>query len=205
MGLVMDNIDNLDVKIVRSPDDQRKATVKGGDLWNFRWDTVTGGVQHRTAYPVLFASIICDAIEGEFGHSGAHGSCPHIIKVAIQKVDNPLKVYRQLAELAGPKPSIAHWTPDRTAQEIVTALINSQPHPAIAQKRLVLFAIHCGRALELTSDALSMRLGMRIRRVKRLRARVDALMASHQEWVKTTYGPMLAYKRSGAQEPRDVA
>ncbi|HSF30830.1 MAG TPA: hypothetical protein VLK82_10215 [Candidatus Tectomicrobia bacterium] len=94
------------MKIVRSPGDQRTATVKGGDLFHVRWDTLIAGVQHRTVSPVLRASIICAVLDDEWAHAGVPGPCPHIITVAIQKVDNPPKVYRQLAERAGPKPAM---------------------------------------------------------------------------------------------------
>jgi len=43
-------------------------------------------------------------IEGEVGHSGIYGPCPHDIKVAITRKDNP-DSYDFLASLAGSKPA----------------------------------------------------------------------------------------------------
>jgi hypothetical protein len=55
---------------------------------------------------MLFASVQCDGmIEGELSHSGAHGTCPHSIKVVIQKNDNAPQTYARLASVAGPKPA----------------------------------------------------------------------------------------------------
>jgi hypothetical protein len=43
-------------------------------------------------------------IDGELAHSGAHGPCPHWIKVCLTKVDNK-NIWREVIMRAGPPPA----------------------------------------------------------------------------------------------------
>ena len=94
------------VKVRRQPNDSQKiATYAFDDVKDYRWDIISGGSRHYTPYSTLFAYVICtQMIDGEIGHSGIHGPCPHVIKVAITRKDN-LDSYDFLANLAGPKPA----------------------------------------------------------------------------------------------------
>ena len=93
------------IKVRRQPNDYRIATYAFEDVKNYRWDNITGGSKQHTANWALFAIVSCtQMIEGEVGHSGIHGPCPHDIKVAITRKDNPAS-YDFLASLAGQKPA----------------------------------------------------------------------------------------------------
>jgi hypothetical protein len=46
-------------------------------------------------------------LAGDLAHSGAHGPCPHSIKICITQVDNSRAIYKQLAAAAGAKPAKA--------------------------------------------------------------------------------------------------
>jgi hypothetical protein len=86
-------------------DSSRIATCRLEDLSGVHWDTTSGGVEAPTPQPFLHAYVQCDAmIAGELAHSGAHGACPHRIKVCIVKKDNDRNVFEGLCKAAGPKP-----------------------------------------------------------------------------------------------------
>ena len=68
------------------------------------WSTVSGGRQQRAAGAFIHGYVDCDgALEGEVGHSGSHGPCPHRIKVCVVARDNDAEVMRHLKSTAGPK------------------------------------------------------------------------------------------------------
>jgi len=93
------------VNVRRHAGDWRIATYRIEDLENVHWDTISGGVHRRFPFPLLFAYVWCDRmVDGEVAHSGAHGPCPHRIKVCILKCDNDRETYAYLAKLAGEKP-----------------------------------------------------------------------------------------------------
>ncbi len=86
------------VWVVRHKGDWKKGKVKLSDVKNLRWDDISGGIRKYTGTCELYGYIWCNQIiEGEIGHSGIHGPCPHNIKVLIQKCDNDNGIYNDLA------------------------------------------------------------------------------------------------------------
>ena len=97
----------LDTTVIvrRQPNNYQTAKYLLSSFEEPHWDTVSGGVQTiMFDQPFIYGYVICnDAVEGEVAHSGAHGPCPHRIKVCALKKDN-LPIYSTLLELAGPRP-----------------------------------------------------------------------------------------------------
>lgn len=92
------------IVVTRHKIDHKVGRVKFENLGGFRWDTTSGGANVYAGTIGLYAYMTCTDLEdGEIGHSGIHGKCPHDIKVYIPKGPNK-KYYRFLAEEAGPKP-----------------------------------------------------------------------------------------------------
>lgn len=94
------------VNVKRHPEKNWKvATYNFSDVNGYHWSKISGGNNQGTINWTLFAYVICNKmLSGQIDHSGIHGSCPHNIKVAITKKNNP-KSYNYLANLAGPKPA----------------------------------------------------------------------------------------------------
>ena len=93
------------VRVRRQWNSPEIATYNLGDVSGVHWSAVSGGVFDHAPQPFLHAYVQCDgAIEGEVAHTGSHGPCPHSIKVAIVKKDNPAALIAQLYSTAGPKP-----------------------------------------------------------------------------------------------------
>lgn len=106
------------VWVVRHKGDYKKGKVRVEDILDVRWDRISGGVKKNDGMWGLYGYIYCNKIvEGEIGHSGIHGSCPHYIKVRIQKCDNDKSIYEELATRAGVKSEDRFWT-NRIADKI---------------------------------------------------------------------------------------
>jgi len=91
----------LTVWVRRAWNDHRTARYRVEDLNDVHWDDLSGGVRVRSPRTFLHAYVSCEAmLEGELAHSGAHGSCPHYIKVCITKTDNDPEVFELLKSMA---------------------------------------------------------------------------------------------------------
>jgi hypothetical protein len=95
----------ITVTVKRQWDDHRRATFRIDDLEGLRWDRISGGVQAVTPQPFVHAYVWCnDMIKGELTHSGAHGPCPHRIKVCLIMADNR-DLWSEVLRRAGPRPT----------------------------------------------------------------------------------------------------
>ncbi len=93
------------VWVRRQWNDWRLALYRVDQLENVHWDRISGGVEAVAPQPFLHGYVMCtEMLEGELGHSGVHGPCPHRIKVCITKKGNDRAVFDRLVEMAGPKP-----------------------------------------------------------------------------------------------------
>lgn len=95
----------MKVHVYRSPPERTEylelATIDIEYLSGFHVANIAGGaareVGHRLKRPMLAAYMSCEApYEGWLGHSGAHGDCPHRIKVLIPKVHNEREIVRHV-------------------------------------------------------------------------------------------------------------
>lgn len=103
------------VKVRRHWNDWRIATYHLADLGGVHWDTMSGGVQSTAPQPFLHGYVVCaQMLDGELAHSGAHGPCPHEIKVCVVKKDNAPTIFAGLCTAAGPKPPRATAAPRRS-------------------------------------------------------------------------------------------
>ena len=76
-------------RIRRDPTSSSVATVFLMDLDDWRFSSVSGGRPVRTEKAFLYAKIWCsELIDGNIGHSCAHGEGPHSIWVAVLPQDN---------------------------------------------------------------------------------------------------------------------
>jgi len=86
------------VVVRRHPGDHRGASYRLSDIGGARLDILSGGVGKKSHRPMLYGYVLCNAaVVGEVAHSGAHGPCPHSIKVVIQKSDNDPRIWHYLA------------------------------------------------------------------------------------------------------------
>lgn len=117
------------VWVVRQKGDYKKAKVKLSNIQNLRWDEISGGAKIRNGTCALYGYMMCNQIEeGEIGHSGIHGPCPHRIKVLIQKCDNDEEIYEKLAERAGGYNGKFKVTESRIgAVDIIRELVKNNP------------------------------------------------------------------------------
>jgi hypothetical protein len=99
-----DSQKDVTVRIRRQFDDYRIGEVPFSKLWSFQWKRVSGGVQAPAPFPFVSPMVICTDIKGEIGHSGAHGPCPHEIRVCVNKSDQDPAVWAKILQAAGPKP-----------------------------------------------------------------------------------------------------
>lgn len=98
------------VWIVRQKGDWKKGKVRLTDLRSVKWDRISGGARINAGMWGLYGYIYCnEIIEGEIGHSGIHGPCPHNIKIHIQECDNDKVIYDELVARAGEKPIDNYW------------------------------------------------------------------------------------------------
>jgi hypothetical protein len=56
--------------------------VELSKLEGFHWSSMSGGTRTRSPRPMIHAYIVCTDVP-TVSHSGAHGLCPHRIKVCI--------------------------------------------------------------------------------------------------------------------------
>lgn len=183
----------MQVRIRRQFNDSKIGTVDFLCLSGFKWDYISGGVQSFAPQPFIHAYVWCDAIEGDFSHSGIHGPCPHNIKVVIVKKDNTPEVWQKILKEAGPRPEIRRSKPykaDKDAGEIVKAIVEGDDHPAIEIRRglCVIKTKKISRVHDSTDSTASSRR-------KRLKFKIQELMASHPEFEEAPYGRYLAYKK----------
>ncbi len=74
-------------------------------LSRLEWRLVSGGRGDVMADYFVSAVVPCDAArEGEVGHSGSHGPCPHEIRVVVVASHNEKSVMEALRKQVGPKP-----------------------------------------------------------------------------------------------------
>ena len=94
------------------------------------WSASAGGRGGNQPRHFVFGYVPCDAaVEGEIGHSGSHGPCPHRIKVCVVAKDNPASVVASVTSEAGPRPSPAPSAADRVVEALGRAggeLLNSE-------------------------------------------------------------------------------
>lgn len=91
-------------KIRRQWNDWRIAEVSFDNLFNLRWDTVSGGARTRAPQPFVHGYVNCDRISGDIAHSCAHGAGSHEIKVCVVKRDQSPEVWQKILSVVGPKP-----------------------------------------------------------------------------------------------------
>jgi hypothetical protein len=97
----MSSIDECVVVRRQWNDRQRQGSVRLADMDDFKWSSISGGVQAPSPRPFIHAYIRCDSLlEGEVGHTCRHGPPPHRIKVCIVRKDNNLATYRKIEALA---------------------------------------------------------------------------------------------------------
>lgn len=90
------------VYVRRDWNDRGIGRVRWSDLYDPRWDTMSGGAQVENPLPLLHGYVWCDKVRGKIGHSCAHGPGPHNIKVCMLREDNSNRIWRRLLDLAGP-------------------------------------------------------------------------------------------------------
>jgi len=96
--------DQVTVNVRRQWNGHRSATFRIDDLDDWRWDTISGGVNAVAPQPFVHAYGWCNGmIDGEIAHSGTHGPCPHRIKVCLTRNDNQA-VWSEVLKRAGPRP-----------------------------------------------------------------------------------------------------
>lgn len=75
------------------------------DLRALTWTQMSGGRRQVVADYFISAVVQCDgAIQGEVGHSGSHGHCPHQIRVVVVASHNDKAIMSGLRNQVGPKP-----------------------------------------------------------------------------------------------------
>lgn len=97
----MSEKDKKYVFIKRQPNDMGIAKVLFENLQEVHWDNISGGIHAKSGQDILYGYIYCDQIiEGEIGHSCAHGNFPHYIKVFIPMKYNDKDIIKELKEIA---------------------------------------------------------------------------------------------------------
>ncbi len=84
------------VYIRRHWNDHKIGAVPLESLSGLHWGTISGGVQKRAPRAFIYGHISCTNVEGEIGHSGIHGPCPHEIKVCLVKKDNEATTWNRV-------------------------------------------------------------------------------------------------------------
>ena len=97
--------DDFLVTVRRHPQDWQTAQYELSKIRGLRWDSVTGGVQRVTPYPMVMGYVWCDGVvSGELAHSCSHRPGPHEIKVCVIKKYNK-EHWKRILERVGPKPT----------------------------------------------------------------------------------------------------
>ena len=92
-----DSGEQATVYVRRQGNERRIARYRLQDMEGFHFSDTSGGVQATANRKYLCCYVWCDAmLDGELGHSCAHGKGPHRIKVCIVQKDNPKSVYQGL-------------------------------------------------------------------------------------------------------------
>ena len=121
------------------------------DFTGAHWSQEAGGRGGTQPGPFIFGYVQCDrAVEGEVGHSGSHGPCPHRIKVCVVAKDNTGAV------MALPKiKAVGHGRPPSAAvsarERILQVLEESKGEPLLnvdLWKRADLSKAHGNQILE---------------------------------------------------------
>ncbi len=88
------------IRVRRHWNDWKIGSVLLDKLSGLHWDTMSGGVGRASPRPMIYGYMLCtDLVSGEVAHSGAHGPCPHRIKVVVVKKDNDKRVVEALVAL----------------------------------------------------------------------------------------------------------
>lgn len=104
---------------VRRQWDGTPAKYLWEDFRGAHWDQEAGGRGGRQPQLFIFGYVPCDrAIEGEIGHSGSHGACPHQIKVCVVAKDNTKSIMALLTTDVGPRPSGAGSAANRVLEAL---------------------------------------------------------------------------------------
>ena len=85
------------------------AKFRWEDFNDPHWSQESGGRGDTQPRLMIFGYVSCQgAIEGEIGHSGSHGACPHRIKVCVVAKDNTsimMSILTGAANLKGRPPA----------------------------------------------------------------------------------------------------
>ncbi len=103
--MVMNISASVKVQIRRQWNDWRIGEVELSQLDDLHWDSVSGGVHAPAPRPFIHAYVKCTDVEGDISHSGAHGECPHRIKVVLVKKDNSRVVWDKVLSIVSSKRS----------------------------------------------------------------------------------------------------
>ena len=77
------------VWVRRQWNDDRDGKYRLAEVAGWHLSTESGGINQNAPRPFIHAYVQCDKmIQGELAHSGAHGPCPHRIKVCVTKKMN---------------------------------------------------------------------------------------------------------------------
>jgi len=100
----LSDVEEMKVTVCRQWNDHRKIKVNLSALSGFHISKISGGVQARSPYPMLYAYMACDNIpeSKEFAHSCKHTGYPHRIKVCITQKHNSPALYRKLRRMIEP-------------------------------------------------------------------------------------------------------
>ena len=184
------------VVVRRQWNNWQRASYRLADLDGIHWDSISGGVRAPAPQAFLHAYVRCDGmLDGELAHSGAHGPCPHPIKVCVVKADNEPAVIRWLVQRAGPKPAVNVFRVEDHARDIVGALLKGSKHSCVVRKD-DLVVVNPRKLPGLSEAGVQTVAG----RSKRLKARVKALMEGAADFDRAPYGQMLAYRRRVIRE-----
>jgi hypothetical protein len=84
------------------------AKYRRDDFQSPHWSQDSGGRGGRQPRCFIFGYVMCDgSLDGEIGHSGSHGPCPHRIKVCVVAKDNTTFTMTVLRQAAGTPPPAA--------------------------------------------------------------------------------------------------
>ena len=92
----------MKIRVARERDDDRYDDVDNGDVWRPRWDLFYGGTE-GFAGRFLAVLVSCEKVP-HVAHSGAHGNCPHTIKVCVIRRGSDPEAYEDLVKRAGAGP-----------------------------------------------------------------------------------------------------
>lgn len=101
---MLEDTDEEAVWVRRQWNDWREAAYPLSAIEDLHWSDLSGGARSRAPRPFLHGYVWCDGmLEGDLGHSCAHGAGPHRIKVCITRKSNKRRPYEELAQRARKK------------------------------------------------------------------------------------------------------